>query len=167
MAAQSLVLAKKRDVEAITITRVKFHRRNTTIFRSDGQIDFLGSNNVVYSSRNIDFKRLKWDPATTSEIMQQRVKDSPSIVDVVFEDHDLLLMTSSGVVYLFSLDRMTVEMTKIKTEQAALFPFNNRLQLFSDFLIYDHTVIVSHYNVLSICDLNARVCHIKSWRHFT
>ena len=32
------------------------------MFRSDGHIDFVGSSNVVYSSRNIDFRKMKWDP---------------------------------------------------------------------------------------------------------
>lgn len=46
----------------VKIVKVKFHRRNTIVFRSDGHIDFVGSSNVVYSSRNIDFRKMKWDP---------------------------------------------------------------------------------------------------------
>lgn len=39
------------------------------------------------------------------------------------------------------------------------------MQLFSDFLVHDNIVIVSHFNMLSICDLNAKACKQKSWRH--
>jgi hypothetical protein len=39
--------------------------------------------------------------------------------------------------------------------------------LFSDFLVYDNVVIVTHSNVISICDLNAKICNRKKsqWRH--
>lgn len=80
----------------IFIERVKFNRRTTVVFRSDGQIDFISSNNVVYSSRNIDFKRMKWDPASSQSLLQDRRKESPPIVDVVFDDSDLLMITGSG-----------------------------------------------------------------------
>lgn len=102
--------------ELTTITRVKFHRRNTIVFRSDGQIDFIGSNNVVYSSRNIDYKKMKWEPATSAQMIKDRRKHAPAIDDVVFDEHDLLLITRMGPVYLFSLERMTVSKTSIKPE---------------------------------------------------
>ena len=60
---------------------------------------------------------------------------------------------------------MVVSKTHIKKEQAELFPYHNRLNLFSDFLVYDNIVMVSHYNMISICDLNAKVCKENSWRH--
>ena len=62
---------------------------------------------------------------------------------------------------------MTVSKTKIKAEQAKLFPYHNKLQIFSDFLVYDNIVLVSHFNMLSICDLNARISKLKSWRHLS
>ena len=120
---------------------------------------------VVYSSRNIDFKKMKWEPATSSVIMKQRRETSPKIVDVVFDEHDLLLITSQGSVYLFSLERMAVSLTSIKTEQAKLLNFNNKTPIYTDFLVYDNIVIVSHFNMISIHDLNAKVCKEKSWRH--
>jgi len=149
----------------IFIVKVKFYRRNTIVFRSDGQIDFIGSNNVVYSSRNIDFNKMRWDPATSPQILKERRLASPTISDVAIDEHDLLLISNTGVVYLFNLDHMTVSKSTIKTEQAILFPYHNRLHIFSDFMVYDNFVIVSHNNMLSICDLNAKVCKEKSWRH--
>ena len=62
---------------------------------------------------------------------------------------------------------MTVSKTKIKAEQAKLFPYHNKLQIFSDFLVYDNIVLVSHFNMLSICDLNAKISKQKSWRHLS
>lgn len=147
------------------ITRVKFSRRNTIVFRSDGHVDFVVSNNVVYSSRNIDFKNMRWDPATSNQKMSARNHSSPLINDVIFDEHYLLLLTNEGPIYLFSLDKMTITKTHIKVEQAQLYPYQNRLNLFSEFLVYDNIVMVSHYNMVSICDLNARVCREKSWRH--
>ena len=60
---------------------------------------------------------------------------------------------------------MTISMTKIKPEQAKLFTLNNRMQLFSDFIVYDNLVFVSHLNMISICDMNAKICREKQWRH--
>ena len=120
---------------------------------------------MVYSSRSIDFKKMKWEPIMSSEVHKERRNHSPIISDVIIDEHDLLLITSSGLVYLFNLERMTISKTTIKTEQAQMFAYHNRLQLFSEFLVYDNIVIVSHYNMLSICDLNAKVCKEKSWRH--
>ena len=62
---------------------------------------------------------------------------------------------------------MTVSKTKIKAEQAKLFPYHNKISLFSDFLVYDNIVLVSHFNMLSVCDLNARISKLKSWRHIS
>ena len=101
---------------------------------------------------------MRWDPATTSQILKQRRNTAPIISDVAIDDHDLLLITNTGLVYLFNVDHMTVSKTTIKSEQAKLSPYHNRLHIFSDFLVYDNIVIVSHFNVLSVCDLNAKVC---------
>ena len=60
------------STEDVTITRVKFTRRNTIVFRSDGHIDFVGSSNVVYSSRNIDFKKMKWEPINEKTDLKAR-----------------------------------------------------------------------------------------------
>ena len=46
---------------------------------------------------------------------------------MVFEEHDLLLITKEERVYLFNLERMTISLTKIKPEQAKLFTLNNRM----------------------------------------
>ena len=80
---------------------------------------------------------------------------------MVFEEHDLLLITKEETVYLFNLERMTISLTKIKPEQAKLFTLNNRMQLFSDFIVYDNFVFVSHLNMISICDMNAKICREK------
>lgn len=120
----------------------------------------------MYSSRNIDFNKMKWDPTNSQEILHSRRIYSPIIEDVVFDENDLLLITNEGITYIFNLVRMTVSKTQIKKEQAKLFPYHNRLHLFSDFLVYDNIVMVSHYNMISICDLNAKICkEKKSWRH--
>lgn len=148
----------------VLISRVKFHRRNTIVFWSDGQVDFVGSNHVVYSTCNIDFVKLKWDPATSTDVLHERSRHSPVVNDVVVDERDLLLITNQGV-YLFSLDRMVVSKTNIETEQAQLFTYANRLQVFSDFLTFDNVVAVCHHNIVSFCDLNAKVCRRKSWRH--
>ena len=100
-------------VDNVKIVKVKFHRRNTIVFRSDGHIDFVGSSNVVYSSRNIDFRKMKWDPVNEKTDMKQRQKYSPNIVDVMIDEHDLLLVTSEKKVFLFSLDKMTVSLMNI------------------------------------------------------
>ena len=128
----------------VRITHIKFHRRNTIVFRSDGHIDFVGSSNVVYSSRNIDFKKMKWDPIDEHTDLQSRKKHSPNIVDVMIDEHDLLLITSDNKVYLFSLDKMTVSLMNMQVEQARLFSYGNRLQLFSHFLVFDNYVMVCH-----------------------
>ena len=100
----------------VQITKVKFYRRNTIIFRSDGQIDFIGSNNVVYSSRNIDFETMRWEPVTSPSVLKRRKETAPKLLDVIFDEHDLLLVANNGSVFMFSLDRMTVSRTKIKPE---------------------------------------------------
>ena len=110
---------------------------------------------------------MKWEPATSPHILKERRQTAPEIVDVIFDEHDLLLITKQGAVYLFSLERMSISLTNIKTDQAKLFTYNNRIQLFSDFLVYDNFVIVSHLNLLSIHDLNAKVCKKRSWRHIS
>ena len=102
-------------------------RRNTIVFRSDGQVDFIGSNQIVYSTRNIDFKKMKWESANTLAKQRSHQASSPIIKDVVMDEHDLLLISQTNLVYLFSIDRMTVSKTKIKSEQATLFPYQNRL----------------------------------------
>ena len=66
---------------------------------------------------------------------------------------------------MFSIDRMSVSKTKIKPEQAKLYQFNDRLNIFTDYTVYDNIVMVSHSNLLSIYDLNSKVCKEKSWRH--
>lgn len=38
------------------IVRIKFNWRTSCIFRSDGHLDFISSNNTVYSTRNLDFE---------------------------------------------------------------------------------------------------------------
>ena len=96
------------------ITRIKFSRRCTTVFRSDGHVDFIGTNNIVYSSRNIDFNKMKWDPTSSQEILHNRRIYSPIIKDVVFDENDLLLITNEGITYIFNLVRMTVSKTQVK-----------------------------------------------------
>lgn len=46
----------------VHITRVEFKFRKTLVFRSDGQVDFITSDNQVYSSTAIDFHNLQVDP---------------------------------------------------------------------------------------------------------
>ena len=108
---QTIIVPGQSD--DVKITNIKFHRRNTIVFRSDGHIDFVGSSNVVYSSRNIDFRKMKWDPINEHTDLRQRQKYSPNIVDVIIDEHDLLLITSEKKVYLFSLDKMTVSLMNI------------------------------------------------------
>jgi len=103
----------------------------------------------------------------SAEGLSKRLRNSPTIVDVILDEHDLLLIARDQQVYLFSLDKMTVSKTNIKAEQARLLTYSNRLRLFSDFLVYDNSIIVSHQNMISICDLNARICKRKSWRHLS
>ena len=62
----------------------------------------------------------------------------------MIDEHDLLLITSEKKVYLFSLDKMTVSLMNIQVEQAKLFAYGNRLQLFSHYLVFDNFVMVCH-----------------------
>ena len=87
------------------------------------------------------------------------------IADAVCEDSDLLLITDRGEVYLFNLDRLMLSKTKIKAEQALLSPYQDRVQLFPQFLVYDNILMVGHAHILSIFDMNAKVSREKSWRH--
>lgn len=79
-------------------------------------MDFVGSNNVVYSSRNIDFKKMKWEPISEQTDLKERTRHAPTITDVMIDEHDLLLVSSDRKVYLFSLEKMTVSVMKVDVE---------------------------------------------------
>lgn len=91
---------------------------------------------------------------------------SPKFVDAIADDHgDILLITEKKIVYLFNTEKMTISRPKIALDQAKLFPYSNIVNLFPNFVVYDNIVMVSHAHIISICDLNAKVCQKASWRH--
>ena len=147
-----------------TISRVKFYWRTTFIFRSDGHLDYIGSNNTVYSTRNLDFEAMEYKdgPAPASS---EAGRKAPVIKDAVCEEGDLLLITARDEVFLFNTDRLMLSKTKIKAEQARLSPYQDRVQLFPQFLVYDNILMIGHAHILSVFDMNARVSKEKSWRH--
>ena len=110
------------------IVKIKFNWRTSFIFRSDGHMDFISSNNTVYSTRNLDFESMEY--VQGSEVSTIKVTKKPVIKDAVCEDNDLLLITDKDEVYLFNLDKYMLSKTKIKVEQALLSPYQDRVQLF-------------------------------------
>ena len=153
----------EKDLPSTSIDRVKFNQRTTFIFKSDGQMDYITSNNIVFSTKNLDFDQMEYvvDNLHISSTSRKKV----TIKDAVAEEHDLLLITDRDEVYIFNMERLTLSKTKIKAEQALLNPYLDRVQVFTQFLVYDNILMVGHAHILSIFNMNAKTCKEKSWRH--
>ena len=121
---------------------------------------------MVYSSRFIDFENMKFSNAKNVEEIKERVKKNPKFVSAYCDENEVFLVTGKDHVYHLNFDKMTVAATNISPDDAELFPYHNRVKIFSDFLVYDNAVMVTHSNMISVCDLNAKIIkNQKSWRH--
>ena len=111
------------------IVKVHFHWRRTLVYRSDGQVDFVTTNNVVYSSKMVDFQNMILSTDKDPEKIKKRIKNNPTIKFAVFDEHEMFLVTErkgkifQRDVYHVNMDKLIVTKTKITPDQAFLQPY--------------------------------------------
>lgn len=88
------------------------------------------------------------------------------VKDAAVHGPNIYLIDELNKVHCFNIEINSLVRTDLTPLEAVTLPYHEKMNLFSNFLIYDYKLLYTHGPILTAIDLNATIYKRNSQRHF-